>query len=52
METSRTSSRPWPIPPSTASGNKVASTKARLENVEKELAEAYKRWDALEALKG
>jgi ATP-binding cassette subfamily F protein uup len=34
------------------SGNKVASTKTRLENVEKELAEAYKRWDELEALKG
>ena len=34
------------------SGNKVASTKARLENVEKELAEAYKRWDELEAVKG
>ena len=34
------------------SGNKVASTKARLENVEQELAEAYKRWDELEALKG
>ncbi len=34
------------------SGNKVASTKARLETVEKELAEAYKRWDELEALKG
>ena len=34
------------------SGNKVASTKARLENVEKELAEAYKRWNELEALKG
>ncbi|MEK6742696.1 MAG: ATP-binding cassette domain-containing protein [Nitrospirota bacterium] len=34
------------------SGNKVASTKARLENVEKELAEAYKRWNELEAMKG
>jgi len=34
------------------SGNKVASTKARLETVEKELAAAYKRWDELEALKG
>jgi ATP-binding cassette subfamily F protein uup len=34
------------------SGNKVASTKTRLENVEKELAEAYKRWNELEALKG
>ena len=34
------------------SGAKVASTKARLETVEKELAESYKRWDELEALKG
>jgi ATP-binding cassette subfamily F protein uup len=34
------------------SGNKVASTTARLENVEKELAEAYKRWEELEAVKG
>jgi len=34
------------------SGAKVASTKARLETVEKELATAYKRWDELEALKG
>jgi ATP-binding cassette subfamily F protein uup len=34
------------------SGSKVASTKARLETVEKELATAYKRWDELEALKG
>ncbi len=34
------------------SGNKVASTTSRLANVEKELAEAYKRWDELEALKG
>ncbi len=34
------------------SGNKVADTRARLEAVEKELAEAYKRWDELEALKG
>ncbi|OGW36662.1 MAG: ABC transporter ATP-binding protein [Nitrospirae bacterium GWC2_56_14] len=34
------------------SGAKVASTKARLETVEKELAAAYKRWDELEALKG
>jgi ATP-binding cassette subfamily F protein uup len=33
------------------SGNKVASTKTRLENVEKELAEAYKRWNELEAMK-
>jgi ATP-binding cassette subfamily F protein uup len=34
------------------SGNKVASTNTRLENVEKELAEAYKRWNELEAVKG
>ncbi len=34
------------------SGNKVASTTTRLENVEKELAEAYKRWEELEAVKG
>ena len=34
------------------SGNKVAETKARLESREKELAEAYKRWEKLEALKG
>jgi len=34
------------------SGNKVASTNTRLANVEKELAEAYKRWDELEAMKG
>jgi ATP-binding cassette subfamily F protein uup len=34
------------------SGNKVASTTARLENVGKELAEAFKRWGDLEALKG
>ncbi|MDH4162144.1 MAG: ATP-binding cassette domain-containing protein [Nitrospirota bacterium] len=34
------------------SGNKVASTTTRLENVEKELAAAYKRWEELEALKG
>ncbi len=33
------------------SGNKVASTTARLENVERELAEAFKRWEELEALK-
>jgi hypothetical protein len=31
------------------SGAKVASTKARFETVEKELATAYKRWDELEA---
>ena len=34
------------------SGNKVATTKARLESVEKELAGTYKRWEELEALKG
>jgi len=34
------------------SGDKVSVTKSRLEAVEKELAEAYKRWDELEALKG
>jgi len=33
------------------SGNKVADTKARLDAVEKELAEVYKRWNELEALK-
>ena len=33
-------------------GAKVASTKARLETVEQELAVVYKRWDELEALKG
>jgi ABC transport system ATP-binding/permease protein len=34
------------------SGGKVAETKARLQSREKELAEAYKRWEELEALKG
>jgi ATP-binding cassette subfamily F protein uup len=34
------------------SGNKVASTTARLENAEKELAAVYERWEELEALKG
>jgi ATP-binding cassette subfamily F protein uup len=34
------------------SGNKVSEYKARLEVLEKELAEAYKRWEELEALKG
>ena len=34
------------------SGNKVAETKERLATVEKELAEAYKRWNELEAVKG
>ena len=34
------------------SGKKVAETTARLEMVEKDLAEAYKRWDELEALRG
>ena len=34
------------------SGNKVASTTTRLENVEKELADVYKRWEELEAVKG
>ncbi len=34
------------------SGKKAAETKARLEAVEKELAETYKRWEELEALKG
>jgi ATP-binding cassette subfamily F protein uup len=33
------------------SGKKVTGHKARLEALEKELAEAYKRWDELEALK-
>jgi ATP-binding cassette subfamily F protein uup len=33
-------------------GNKVASTTTRLENVEKELAVVYKRWEELEAVKG
>jgi ATP-binding cassette subfamily F protein uup len=34
------------------SGNKVTSTTTRLENVEKELADVYKRWEELEAVKG
>jgi len=34
------------------SGKKVAVYKARHEVLEKELAEAYKRWDELEAVKG
>jgi ATP-binding cassette subfamily F protein uup len=34
------------------SGNKVANYKARLEVLEKELAEVYKRWEELDALKG
>ncbi len=34
------------------SGKKIAETKARLEAVEKEQAEAYKRWEELDALKG
>jgi len=34
------------------SGNKVASTTARLENIERELAKAFKRWEELEVLKG
>jgi ABC transport system ATP-binding/permease protein len=34
------------------SGSKVAETKARLDAVEKELAEAYTRWEELEVLKG
>ena len=34
------------------SGDKVSATKARLDALEKELADAYKRWDELEALKG
>jgi len=34
------------------SGNKVAETKARLEAVERELSEVYKRWEELESLKG
>jgi ATP-binding cassette subfamily F protein uup len=33
------------------SGDKVAATKVRLEALEKELAEAYKRWEELEAVK-
>ncbi len=33
------------------SGNKVSEYKARLEVLEKELAEAYKRWEELEAVK-
>jgi ATP-binding cassette subfamily F protein uup len=32
------------------SGNKVSEFKARLEALEKELAEAYKRWEELEAM--
>jgi ATP-binding cassette subfamily F protein uup len=34
------------------SGNKVASTTTRLENVEQELAAVYKRWEELESVKG
>jgi ATP-binding cassette subfamily F protein uup len=34
------------------SGNKVASTTTRLENVEQELATVYRRWEELEAVKG
>lgn len=34
------------------SGKKVSETKAGLDAVEKELADVYKRWDELEALKG
>jgi ATP-binding cassette subfamily F protein uup len=34
------------------SGNKVADMKARLDVVELELAEVYRRWNELEALKG
>ena len=33
------------------SGDKVAAAKAWLEAIEKELAEAYKRWEELEAVK-
>ena len=33
------------------SGKKVAETNARLEAIEKELSEVYKRWEELEALK-
>jgi ATP-binding cassette subfamily F protein uup len=33
------------------SGSSVSETKARLEALEKELADVYARWDALEALK-
>ncbi len=35
-----------------SSGDKVSATRARLDALEKELAEAYQRWDELEALKG
>ncbi len=34
------------------SGDKTAATKARLETVEKELAETYMGWEELEAAKG
>jgi ATP-binding cassette subfamily F protein uup len=34
------------------SGDRVTERKARLEAIEKELAEAYKRWEELEAVKG
>jgi hypothetical protein len=34
------------------SGNKVSEYKARLEVLEKELAEVYKRWEELEAVRG
>ena len=33
-------------------GKKVTEYKSRLEVLEKELAEAYQRWNELEALKG
>ncbi len=35
-----------------SSGDKVSATKARLDALESELAEAYQRWDELEALRG
>jgi ABC transport system ATP-binding/permease protein len=35
-----------------SSGDKVSATRARLDALEKELADAYQRWDELEALKG
>ncbi len=35
-----------------SSGDKVASVKARLDELEKELSAAYARWEELEAMKG
>ena len=34
------------------SGEKVSSYTSRLEAIDRELAQAYRRWEELEALKG